>query len=79
MRIVWRDTALSHFKPFKYRGYVITGSPKGWDTGYPGDDNLYKSLEDAKLAINVHLGIDTRTQSCRIDTPRIVGRKNQTA
>lgn len=79
MRIVWRDTALSHFKPFKYRGYVITGSTEGWHTGYPGDDNLYKSLEDAKLAINFHLGIMTRPQSCRIDTPRIVGKRNQTA
>lgn len=79
MRIVWKDTALSQFKPLKYRGYTITGSPHGWDTGYPGDDNLYKSLEDAKLAINVHLGIKTRPQSCRVDVARIVGKKSEIA
>jgi hypothetical protein len=79
MRVVWRDTAASHFKPLKYKGYAITGSPQGWCTEYPGDDNLYKSLEDAKLSINEHLGITTRPKSCRIDTARIVGKKSETA
>lgn len=79
MRIVWKDTSLSQFKPKKYKGCVITGSPLGWDTGYPGDDNLYKSLEDAKLAINIHLGIKERPKSCRVDTARIVGKKSETA
>lgn len=79
MRVVWRDTALSHFKPLKYRGYVITGSVKGWSTGYPGDDNLYKSLEDAKVAINQHLGIECKDKSIRITSVRIVGKKSETA
>lgn len=79
MRIVWRDTAASHFKPLKYKGYGITGSPLGWATEYPGDDNLYKSLEDAKMSINLHLGAKTFPKSCRLETVRIVGKKSETA
>lgn len=79
MRVVWKDTAANHFKPFKYRGYVITGSVHGWSTGYPGDDNLYKALEDAKVAINHHLGIPCRDKSIRIQTARIIGKKSETA
>lgn len=56
MRIVWKDSKPKTFKPVKYRGYVIQGSPKGWETNIEGDNNLYKSHYCALNAIDKHLG-----------------------
>ena len=56
MRIVWKDTAPRTFKPVKYRGYIVQGSPNGWTINVEGDDNLYKTHYCAKNAIDKHLG-----------------------
>lgn len=79
MRVVWRDTATTHFKPLKYRGYVITGSEHGWSSGYPGDDNLYKGLDDAKAALNKFTGTASKNKSLQFHPIRIVGKKSETA
>ena len=79
MRIVWKDSATPNFKPLKYRGYMITGSEDGWMSGYPGDDNLYKSCESAKAAINKHLGVVVKSKDPRIHKICIIGKKSETA
>ena len=56
MRIVWKDSKPRTYKPVKYRGHMITGSPKGWETNIPGDDNLYANHYAALNAVDKHLG-----------------------
>ena len=56
MRVVWKDSKPTSDKPVKYRGQMIYGSPKGWETDIPGDDNLYKSHYCALNAIDKALG-----------------------
>ena len=56
MRIVWKDSKPRSYKPVKYRGQMIYGSPKGWETDIEGDDNLYKSHYCALNAIDKALG-----------------------
>lgn len=57
MRIVWRDsTAPAEYKQIKYRGHYIGGSPGGWYTDIPGDDNLYANNYSAMNAIDAALG-----------------------
>lgn len=79
MRVVWKDSVVPKYKPLKYRGYVITGSDDGWSSGFPGDDNLYKGLDDAKAALNKFTGNSARNQSLQFHPIRIVGKKNETA
>ena len=79
MRIVWKDSAKPIFKSLKYRGCVITGSEDGWSTGYPGDNNLYKALDDAKAAINKYKGITVKNKALQYHAIRIVGKKSETA
>lgn len=79
MRVVWKDSAAPTYKPLKYRGYVITGSKDGWTTGYPGDDNIYKGLDDAKAALNKYTGLTARNKSLQFQKIRIVGKKSETA
>lgn len=56
MRVVWKDSKPKSYKPVKYRGHNIKGSPKGWETDIPGDMNLYKSHYCALNAIDKVLG-----------------------
>lgn len=57
MRVVWKDSGNTKgYKPVKYRNHKIFGSPKGWTTTIPGDDNLYKSHYCALNAIDAALG-----------------------
>lgn len=56
MRIVWRDSKPQTYKPLKYRKHMVYGSPRGWTTNIPGDDNLYKNHYCAFNAIDKHLG-----------------------
>lgn len=56
MRIVWKDSKPKSYKPVKYRGQMIYGSPKGWYTDIEGDNNLYKNHYCALNAIDKALG-----------------------
>ena len=56
MRIVWKDSKPKTYKPVKYRDHIICGSPKGWTTDLPGDDNLYKNHYCALNAIDNAIG-----------------------
>lgn len=56
MRIVWKDSKPRTYKPVKYRDCEICGSPKGWTTNLPGDDNLYATHYDALNAVDKALG-----------------------
>lgn len=56
MRIVWKDSKPKSYKPVKYRGQTIYGSPQGWYTDIEGDDNLYKTHYCALNAIDKALG-----------------------
>lgn len=56
MRIVWKDSKPKSYKPVKYRGHMIKGSPKGWETNIPGDNNLYATHYCALNAIDKALG-----------------------
>lgn len=57
MRVVWRDSsAPKEFKPIRYRGYMIWGTPEGWEITVPGDNNIYASHYCAQNAIDKHFG-----------------------
>ena len=56
MRIVWKDSKPQTYKPIKYRKHIIYGSPKGWTTTIPGDDNIYASHYCAQNSIDKALG-----------------------
>jgi len=56
MRVVWKDSKPNNYKPVKYRDHMIYGSPEGWATTIPGDDNLYASHYCALNAIDKALG-----------------------
>ena len=56
MRIVWKDRVTDIYKPTKYRGYNIERGYAGWYTDISGDDNLYKTVYDARNAIDEMLG-----------------------
>ena len=56
MRVIWKDTKPKEYKPIKYRKHMIYGSPEGWTTTIPGDDNLYAAHYCAQNAIDKALG-----------------------
>ena len=57
MRIVWRDSSKpKEYRPFRYRGFMIWGTPAGWGTTAPGDNNIYKSHYCAQNAIDQYFG-----------------------
>lgn len=56
MRIVWKDSKPKSYKPVKYRGQMIYGSPQGWVTDIAGDNNIYKTHYCALNAIDKALG-----------------------
>lgn len=56
MRVVWKDSKPKNYKPVKYRDHMIYGSPEGWSTTIPGDDNLYASHYCALNAVDKALG-----------------------
>lgn len=56
MRIVWKDSKPRTYKPVKYRGQMVYGSPQGWYTDIEGDDNLYKTHYCALNAVDKALG-----------------------
>ena len=60
MRIVWKDSNPLEYKDVKYRNHIVSGTPKGWITNVPGDDNIYSSHYCALNAIDEMLGIEGR-------------------
>ena len=56
MRVVWKDSKPKSYKPVKYRGHMIYGSPQGWWNNIPDDENLYATHYDALNAIDAKLG-----------------------
>ena len=57
MRVVWKDSGnIKGYKPVKYRDHMIYGTPSGWTTTIPGDDNVYKTHYCALNAIDQALG-----------------------
>lgn len=57
MRIVWKDSnAPKEYKPIRYRGYMIRGTPRGWEITVPGDNNIYSSHYCAQNAIGQYFG-----------------------
>ena len=57
MRIVWKDSNQpKEYKPVKYRDHFVCGTPNGWTTTVPGDDNLYKNHYCAKNAVDAFYG-----------------------
>lgn len=81
MRVVWRDSNAKGYKPVTYRKHTVYGSPKGWTTDIPGDDNLYRTHYSALNAVDAYLGShgqkgSAKRQSYGID---IIGKKDSTA
>ena len=57
MRVTWKDShKAKEYKPIRYRGYMIWGTPKGWEITVPGDDNIYRSNFCAMNAIDEYFG-----------------------
>ena len=57
MRIVWKDSNQpSKYHPVKYRKHFVCGTPNGWITDIPGDENLYKNHYCAKNAVDAFYG-----------------------
>ena len=79
MRIVWKDSMNTEYRPIKHRGYLTKGSYSGWYTDIPGDDNLYKNIRSALNAIDEYLGVNDETiyAKRREYGIQIVGKKNK--
>lgn len=57
MRVIWRDSNKpKEYKPIKYRGFMIYGTPKGWEITAPGDYNIYTCHYCAQNAIDAYFG-----------------------
>ena len=56
IRVVWKDSNPKGYKSVKYRDHIAYGSPKGWTTSIPGDNNIYKNHYCALNAIDAYLG-----------------------
>lgn len=57
MRVIWRDSLQpKEYKPIRYRGFMIWGTPKGWEITVPGDNNIYQTHYSAQNAIDAHFG-----------------------
>ena len=57
MRLVWKDSNQPEkYKPIKYRNHIICGTPNGWITDIPGDNNLYRNSYCARNAIDAFYG-----------------------
>lgn len=57
MRIIWKDSnAPKEYKPIRYRGFMIWGTPRGWEITVPGDINIYSCHYCAQNAIDQHFG-----------------------
>lgn len=83
MRVVWRDTKHHRNVDKMYRGYKIIGTPYGWETDIPGDDNYYLANVDALNAIDKYLGGTSQKGEANrrrgTDDIRILGKKSVTA
>ena len=78
MRIVWKDSKPKTYKPVRYRKYIAQGSPEGWTTNIPGDNNVYASHYCALNAIDKYLGGCGQMGSAKRQSYgiRIVGQKD---
>lgn len=57
MRIIWKDSNKPKgYKPVRYRKHMVYGSPEGWTTTIPHDNNIYKTHYCALNAIDKALG-----------------------
>lgn len=57
MRVTWKDSnKKNEYKPIRYRGFMIWGTPAGWENTVPGDNNIYSSHYCATNAIDQHFG-----------------------
>ncbi len=57
MRVIWKDSNKpKEYQPIRYRGFMIWGTPKGWEVTVPGDNNIYKTHYSAQNAIDQHFG-----------------------
>ena len=57
MRVVWKDSNKpQEYKPIRYRGFMIWGTPNGWEITVPGDNNIYKNHYSAQNAIDRYCG-----------------------
>lgn len=82
MRIVWKDSSKpKEYKPIRYRGFMIWGTPRGWEITVPGDKNIYKTHYSAQNAIDNYFGdFGTRGTEKRISYGiQIVGKGGETA
>ena len=81
MRVIWKDSKPEEYKPVKYRKHMIYGSPEGWYTTIPGDNNLYASNFCAMNAIDQAFGdFGQKGTEKRINYGiKIVGQKNDSA
>lgn len=56
IKVVWRDTKVHEGKAYTHRKQTIKGYREGWITDLEGDDNIYKTCDSAKNAIDNVLG-----------------------
>ena len=57
MRVTWKDSGVpKEYKPIRYRGFTLWGTPQGWEVAIPGDDNIYSSHYCATNAVDAYFG-----------------------
>ena len=78
MRVTWKDTKPEEYKPIRYRGFMVWGTPYGWEITVPGDDNIYRNNFCAMNAIDAHFGdFGTRgTEKRKRHGIQIIGTRN---
>lgn len=56
IRVVWKDSFTFEGSKYIHRKIAIEGYGKGWTINIEGDDNIYKTRESARNAIDKALG-----------------------
>lgn len=77
MRIVWKDSPRS-VRTINYRNCLLCGTPEGWTTNLPGDNNIYASNYSAKNAIDKRYGDygNHGTSKRKNDGIKVIGKKD---
>lgn len=70
IRVVWKDG--NQNKSFCYRKTKVVPYRDGWVLEGMGDDNIYKTIDSAKNAIDEVLGVEGRRRNITKRDKRII-------
>lgn len=78
--MIWQDSNMpKEYKPIKYRGFMIYGTPRGWTIAMRGDYNIYADHYSAQNAIDLALDgcLSRGTEKRRSYGVQIIGKEEK--